>query len=460
MTDTALTLEARHEGRLRLAFEEEELLGLRLAMKLRLVALVVISGWLLVQSPWPGVIFYLAFMPAFALLGAAPVALRRAGLWGPRLRYVAPTLDIALLTFVLFAANPLEPEWFPVAMKLHFANEVYYYVLLAAALLYYSPRMVLWCGVTAALAWTLAAVWVLTQPGSYVAGGIHFERLGLAERLALLADPHRVDPGWVGNHVVVLIVVSGILAAVVWRTRHLVLSQAAAERERSNLRRYFSPNMVDDLARQDEPLREVRTQQVAVLFVDIAGFTRMCEDQPPEAVIVLLRDFHARMEAQVFAHHGTLDKYLGDGLMATFGTPWPGPGDAANALACARAMVASIETWNRERRAAGRPDIRIGVGLHYGQVVLGDVGGAHRLEFAVICDTVNVASRLERLTRDLGVAVVASDDLIDAARRQAGEDDDRLAGLAEAPGQTIRGREGRLTVWTLGQAGAGEGHVP
>jgi len=103
------------------------------------------------------------------------------------------------------------------------------------------------------------------------------------------------------------------------------------------------------------------------------------------------------MEREVFQYGGTLDKYLGDGLMATFGTPFAGDSDALNALRCARGMIASIAELNRERRDRNEPPIQVSVGLHYGQVVLWDIG-LNRLEFAVIGTTVNAASRLEALT--------------------------------------------------------------
>jgi adenylate cyclase len=148
---------------------------------------------------------------------------------------------------------------------------------------------------------------------------------------------------------------------------------------------------------------------VAVLFADVQGFTALAEGLSPQGTMDLLRGFHARMAEAVFRHQGTLDKFIGDGLMATFGTPEPGPDDAARALACARDMLATLDAWNRERAAAGEPPLAVGIGLHLGPVTTGDIGGAARFEFAVIGDTVNVASRLERLTRELGTPLVVSD---------------------------------------------------
>ena len=100
------------------------------------------------------------------------------------------------------------------------------------------------------------------------------------------------------------------------------------------------------------------------------------------------------MEQEVFRHSGTLDKYLGDGLMATFGTPFVGEADAGNALRCAQAMMAAADRWNNQRKTAGETPIRVSFGLHYGPVVLGDIG-LTCLEFAVIGSTVNAASRLD-----------------------------------------------------------------
>ena len=163
----------------------------------------------------------------------------------------------------------------------------------------------------------------------------------------------------------------------------------------------------------------------------------------------MLREFHGRMEHAVFAHSGTLDKYLGDGLMATFGTPHATPHDAANALACARAMVDAADSWSAQREQRGEAAVRVVVGVHYGPVVLGDIGGDNRLEYAVVGDTVNVAARLEELTRQLGVRVAASAETIDAARECEAANESLLAQAHELGARTLRGRPGEIDVWTL-----------
>jgi adenylate cyclase len=166
---------------------------------------------------------------------------------------------------------------------------------------------------------------------------------------------------------------------------------------------------------------------------------------PGVAVIETLRECLAFFEEAVFAHEGTLDKYLGDGLMATFGTPRPGPRDASNALACARHMAAKTVAWNAERRTRGLQPLNVGIGLHHGEAVLGDIGGERRLEFAVLGDTVNVARRIEEMTRSLDIAILASDAVIEAARREGSGA--VVAAFEDFGLHALRGRDGRIRLW-------------
>ncbi len=218
-----------------------------------------------------------------------------------------------------------------------------------------------------------------------------------------------------------------------------------AERKRASLARYFSPNMVDELMQTGGDLDTARVQHVAVLFVDMIGFTRISARLPSVEVIGLLREFLGFFEEAVFAHKGTLDKYLGDGLMATFGTPRPGERDASNALACAAEMAKQIVVWNAHRESEGLEPLRIGIGVHYGEVVLGDIGGERRMEFAVIGDTVNIASRLQDMTRTLNIAILASNTIVEAVRREGSGG--TLEGFRDLGDHELRGREGILRVW-------------
>ena len=233
------------------------------------------------------------------------------------------------------------------------------------------------------------------------------------------------------------------------KLREIERLRAAAERARNNLSRYFSPNLVDMLAERDEPLGAVRRQTVAVLFADIVGFTSMAERMAPEAVVRMLRDYHERMTAQIFACGGTIDKYIGDEIFAVFGVPAASREDAANALKCANMMLRALECWNEEREARSEPRLAIGIGLNYGPAVLGDVGSEHSFSFTVIGDTVNTASRLQRLTRSLETPLVVGDALVDALNSEASGSIAAMANeLRDRGEQTLRGRAEAVRIWT------------
>lgn len=231
--------------------------------------------------------------------------------------------------------------------------------------------------------------------------------------------------------------------------RGLDRQRAAAERARTNLARYFAPNLVEMLADRDEPLGPVRRATVAVLFVDIVGFTGMAEAMPPEQVLTLLRDFHERMAAQIFACGGTVEKYIGDEIFAVFGLLKAEESDAANALRCANGMLTALDAWNAERIGRGEPALSIGIGLNYGPAVMGDVGSDQGLSFTVIGDTVNTASRLQALTRELGTPLVVADALISNIETARPADAATLlSALTNHGDQALRGRSRAVCIWT------------
>ncbi len=237
--------------------------------------------------------------------------------------------------------------------------------------------------------------------------------------------------------------------ANVAKLREMDRQRIAAERARNNLSRYFSPNIVELLASQDEPLGAGRRETVAVLFADIVAFTRMAELMPPENVLALLREFHARMTAQIFAGGGTVDQYMGDGIFAVFGAPAASPDDAANGLYCAEMMLDALERWNDEREGKGEPRLDIGIGLNYGPVVLGDVGSEHSMSFTAIGDTVNTAARLQVMTRSLQTPLVVGDAVVQAIQRLSPEiAAERIGQLEDLGEHSLRGRANPVRVWT------------
>ena len=420
--------------------------GLWLAVRARWVALAVIALTLPIMNPHWEVIYYIVSLGLFAVIGWAQLKVGKAGVSRPELFLMF--CDLALLTFIAVVPNPLSPGGWPIGMQFRFNTFIYFFVLLATAPLAYSWRTVIAMGTWTAALWAVGVGWVWLQPETHAALAERVRAaVGSDVRMFALIDPTAIHIAARFQEIVVFLIVAVTLAVAVRRSNALLVSHAGIERERTNLARYFSPNVVEQLSKNDEPLKQVRTENVAVLFADIVGFTAYADGRSPAEVIGTLRRFHERMEREIFRHEGTLDKYLGDGLMATFGTPFPGASDAGNALRCAQTMLSAIDDLNRERRHRGEPPIRISIGLHYGQVVLGDIG-LNRLEFAVIGTTVNAASRLESLTREFGCAIIASDNLVQRARAETSSSDADFTHLVAQPPQAIRGLEQPLGIWT------------
>ncbi|MFK7750972.1 MAG: adenylate/guanylate cyclase domain-containing protein [Sedimentitalea sp.] len=421
--------------------------GLELAVRTRWAALAVIAVLLLILNPAWEMLYYHGLLIGLALVGWMQ---RRVGRVGRSRAELALLLaDLALMTFALVFPNPFASGDWPTALIYKYNNFSYFYVILAGGTLAYSWRTIFAMGIWTTCLWGIAAslIWWFgrTIPELSEAAQTAF---GHDRNMLELLDPNIIHWDARLQEVVVFVIVAITLGFSVRRFNRLLLSNAGLERERANLSRYFSPNVVDELSRNDEPLKQIRAHDVAVMFVDIVGFTEFAARRDPGDVIDTLRGFHGRLESEVFKHGGTLDKFLGDGMMATFGTPEPKPNDATRALTCARQMLIVIDLWNGERRASGLAEIRVSIGVHFGPVVLGDIG-ANRLEFAVIGNTVNVASRLEALSRPLNVHLVTSAALRERVIWETSERAPALAGLIRQPPQDIRGLDDKLEVWTL-----------
>jgi adenylate cyclase len=247
--------------------------------------------------------------------------------------------------------------------------------------------------------------------------------------------------------------------------REIDRRRAIAERAQNNLSRYFAPKLAALLAVRDEALGAVRRQNVAVMFADIVGFTAISETMAPESVVAMLRQYQTRMTSKIVACEGTVEKYIGDEIFAVFGMPTPSDRDAENALRCAEQMLTALDQWNDERQRLREPPLTIGIGLNYGPVVVGDVGSAHSMSFTVIGDTVNTASRLQALTRDLATPLVVGDPLVRAIGTESGADAaGQLWRLQDKGEHLLRGRRELVRIWTRADgdhalAAAELGHV-
>jgi adenylate cyclase len=182
------------------------------------------------------------------------------------------------------------------------------------------------------------------------------------------------------------------------------------DRLRETFGRYVTRQVADHLMKGNVNLGG-ELVPVTVLFSDIRHFTSISERMEPRVLLDFLNEYFSGMVESVMHHHGVVDKFIGDAIMAVFGAPVPEPDDALRAICAALEMQARLRKINEVFKARGLPEIRTGIGLHSGQVVAGNIGHVERMEYTVIGDTVNLASRLEGMTKELDCDVVMSEDL-------------------------------------------------
>lgn len=174
-------------------------------------------------------------------------------------------------------------------------------------------------------------------------------------------------------------------------------------------------------------------RDMTVLFADIRGFTTFTEAGQAEAVVAQLNEYFSRMVAVVLAHRGTVDKFVGDMIMALFGAPLDDDDHADHAVATALAMIDGLEALNREWAAAGRPVLGIGIGINTGEMIAGNIGSESVMSYTVIGDAVNLGARLESLNKEYGTAIIVSEE---TKRRLKGRYDMNPLGQVIVKGKT------------------------
>jgi adenylate cyclase len=236
-----------------------------------------------------------------------------------------------------------------------------------------------------------------------------------------------------------LVAFSGIAALAIASSR----SAERVRREalvRSNFERYFAPNIAAEIANAERTATlGGERRSLTVLFSDIRGFTSLSETMPPEALARYLSEYFSEMVEIIFEHGGTLDKFIGDAIMALWGAPVAHDDDPARAFAAALDMQAAVRELNERWTASGKPAIGIGIGINYGDVFAGNIGSQRRMEYTVLGDAVNIASRL-------CAQAGAGEILVGEAFRDVVAQDERFIPAREI---SLRGRTAPVSVYRV-----------
>jgi adenylate cyclase len=332
-------------------------------------------------------------------------------------RYLSALIETSLPTFALY----LHMNWMGSAQALGFAAPLAYFAFIILSTL----RLDFWLSTFTGF---VAAAELLTMAMFYHPAGFD-------------AEPRAVF----GFHLIrsVMLLIGGILAGAVGvQLRHQFESSIAAATARDRVTNLFgqhvSPEVVERLLVEGaDTSGDIR--RVAVMFVDFRSFTAAARVRTPQQVVERLDDVFAVLVDILDRHGGIVNKFLGDGFLALFGAPFETPDAARHAVAAAREMLVAMESHN----ALSTWPLRVGIGIHFGEVVAGNIGSPRRKEYTVIGDTVNFAARLESLNKEFNSQL-----LISAAVRDAlGETGRDAVSLGEVP---VKGYDRPMTVWQLG----------
>ena len=340
--------------------------------------------------------------------------------------YLSIVIDMALL-FVLIWSFHLQYEQ-PASFYLKAPTLLYVFIFIALRALRFEARFVLAAGLTAAAGWGLLVVYVVT---------VNPEDPMITRNYVTYMTSNAILLGAEFDKIISILTVTGILAMAIVRARKLLVSSVAESTAASDLSRFFSPEVADKIVSSEEiGVGAGESRDAAILNLDLRGFTPLAERDPPDAVMRLLAEYQAEMVPIVRKHGGSIDKFLGDGIMATFGASQGTASYAADALRAVEEIMAAAAAWQARVEAEGRACVPVNAAVAAGRVVFGAVGEKDRLEYTVIGEAVNLSAKLEKHNAALGSRALATRNAYDTARQQGYRPAEPIQ---EVPGARIEG---------------------
>jgi adenylate cyclase len=313
----------------------------------------------------------------------------------------------------------------PAAFYLKAPTLLYVFIFIGLRALRFDARFVLLAGIAAALGWLGLVLFAITVDPVDDMITRDYVRYMTSATVLLGAEFDKV---------ISILMVTLILALAIVRARRLLVRSLAEGAAARDLSRFFAPEIARQITASEQRIEpgEGELRQAAVLYCDIRGFTGLVASLSPGEVMKLLSEYESRMVAVIQKHGGSIDKFLGDGIMASFGAAVQTESYAADAFRAVEELVPAAAQWSSERRAMDQPEIDVGFAVAVGPVVFGAVGDESRLEYTVIGEAANLAAKLEKHTKIAGVHALTTAASLAIARTQGYQAGDETRALAPA----------------------------
>ena len=347
--------------------------------------------------------------------------------------------DMALLMVLIWSFHRTYQQ--PPSFYLKAPTLLYVSIFIALMALRFDARYVLPAGATAIAGWSLLVLYTAAfESGEMTFTHIYVEYM-TGNTILLSA---------VFDKLITIAVVTAVLAAAVVRARQTLFTAVSEGSAKRDLSRFFDTYVAERITGSDHELRagEGQHRDAAVVFFDIRGFTALSGRLEPGALVGLLSEYQSRIVPIVQDNGGVIDKFLGDGVMATFGAVTPSGTYAADALRAIAAATEAIDRWNRELVRAGRPALTVNAAAASGALIFAAVGDERRLEYTVIGDVVNLAAKLEKHCKREDACAVVTTEVYDLALAQGF--------VPEEPGErrlgrAVEGVAGHVDIVALGE---------
>lgn len=314
-------------------------------------------------------------------------------------------VDIALLMILIWFFHIQYAQ--PAPFYLKAPTMLYVFIFIALRALRFQPHYVLRTGLAAAIGWSLLLLYALyweDVPPPITRDYVAY----LTGNLVLLGG--EVDK------ILSILIVTGLLTLAQLRARRTLLQAISENHAHLELSRFFAPEIAEKIARGETGHGEEVT--ATVLYIDIRDFTALSERVTPGELMSLLAAYQSRMVPVIAAQGGTVERFTGDGVLASFGAAKPDPSFAKAALDAATAILAEAESWSRERKEAGLYPVRIGLALSTGRLIIGAVGGGGKFEYTLVGEAANRVAKIEKYNKTLGSLALADKATINAGRLQ------------------------------------------